>query len=324
MAVDTGTYLKYDAKGLKEDLSNVIYDISPTDTPFMAGAAKGKASGTLFEWQVDSLAAVVTTNAVLEGNVSTFATPAATSRVGNYTQISEKTLKISGTLEAVDKAGRKSELAMQIQKKGKELKRDMEAMLLENIAGDAGGAGTARKTAGMGAWLKSNTDIATNGGDPTYTSGVPAAVRTDGAGTRAFTETILRSVLQQMWSSGGSVEGSVLMCGPVNRAKVSGFAGIATRNLDQSSPKPTAIIGSASVYVSDWGNVRVMANRFQRERDAWVIDYDMVEVAYLRPFAIHDLAKIGDAEQKLLNVEYGLKVKNEAGLGLAADLTTTA
>lgn len=322
MALVSGTATRYDMAGLREDLSDIIYNISPEDTPFMSGAGRGAAANqTLVEWQTDSLAAADGTNAQLEGDDAAFTTPAATVRVGNYTQISRKTLVLSGTLEAVDKAGRRSELAYQIAKRGKELKRDMETIFLRAQAGVAGDVSTARTLAGINAWLKTNTDEGAGGGDPTYTSGVPGAVRTDGT-QRAFTETILKSVIQSVWTNGGDPQ--VLMVGPVNKQVVSGFSGIATRNFDLSnvSPRPTAIIASADVYVSDFGVLRVIPNRFQRERDAWVLDFSLVAARFLRGMRTEPLAKTGDAEKRLMLAEYTLQVKQEAGLGLAADLNT--
>lgn len=319
MALITGTATRYDMNGLREDLADIIYDISPTDTPFMSSIGRGSCSQTLHEWQTDELAAADPNNAVLEGDEASFATPAATVRVGNYTQISRKTVIISGTLETVDKAGRRSELAYQIAKRGRELKRDMETILLANQGGNAGGVGTARRLAGLGAWVKTNTDAAGDGGDPVYTAGVPNAARTDGT-PRAFTETILKNVIQQVWTSGGNPR--VLMVGPYNKTVVSGFSGIATRNFDLSnvSPRPTAIIAAADVYVSDFGVLRVIPNRFQRERDAWVLDFDLLSVRYLRPIQQERLAKTGDAEKRMILAEYTLRVNQEAGLGLAADL----
>lgn len=323
MALVSGTATRYDMKGLREDLSDVIYNISPEETPFMSSAGKGpKASQTLVEWQTDSLAAVDTANAQLEGDDASYSTPAATVRVGNYCQISRKTLVLSGTLEAVDKAGRRSELAYQMAKRGAELKRDMENAFLQAQAGDAGGVGTARTLAGLNAWIKTNDSLGTSGASPTYTSGVPSAVRTDGT-QRAFTETILKEVIQAVWTQGGTPK--TLMVGPFNKGVVSGFSGIATRNFDMSNvkPSPTAIIGAADVYVSNFGTLRVVPNRFQRERDAWVIDFDLVDVSYLRPFKTETLAKTGDAEKRMLLAEYTLRVKQEAGLGLCADLTAS-
>lgn len=315
----SGTYLTYNQKGLREDLSNVIYRISPEDTPFISSIGRTKAKGTLHEWQTDALRAAVTTNQVTEGNDSTFTTPSATVRVGNYTQIAEDTLILSGTAEVVDKAGRESEEAYQIALKGAAIKLDMEANALHNVGADAGGASTARKMATLGAWVKTNDSLGTSGGSPTYTSGVPAAARTDGT-QRAFTETILKSVMSLCYTSGAKPR--TLMVGPFNKTAVSAFSGVVTRNFDMSnvSPAPTAVIAAADVYVSDFGVLRVIPNRNQRERDGWFLDWNMLALGTLRPFAKHDLAKTGDAEKKLMNVEYTLVVRNEAGLGLAADL----
>lgn len=324
MAIVTNTFTRYGAIGLREQLADVIYNISPIDTPLFSGMARDKAKQTLFEWQTDSLAAVDTANKHLEGDdITTFPAVSPTVRVGNYTQISRKLLILSGTLEAVDKAGRKSELAYQIAKRGKEIKRDMEAIVFENLGGDAGGVSTERQTATLGAWVKSNTDFGATGADPTYTSGVPGAARTDGT-LRAFTETILKSVAQEVWSSGGTLKN--LFLGPYNKTVASGFTGVVSRNFDISNApaKPTAAIAAIDVYVTDFGTLRILPSRFQRERDGWYIDFDYLAVAYLRPFHTVKLAKTGDAEKRMLLVEWGFKCKQEAALGLAADLSTSA
>lgn len=322
MAIVSGTATRYDMQGLRESLDDIIYNISPEDTVFTSSIRRTRGKQTLEEWQTDTLAAADGTNAQLEGDDVSFSTPSATVRVGNYMQISYKTLIVSKTLETVDKAGRRSEIAYQISKRGPELRRDIETIFLRAQAGVAGGTATARTLAGLNAWLKANDDFGTSGASPTYTSGVPGAVRTDGT-QRAFTETILKSVVQSTWTNGGNPR--VLMVGPVNKQKVSAFSGVVTRNFDISnaSPKPTAIIASADVYVSDFGVLRVIPNRFQRERDGWVLDWDLLEMRALRPMTLERLAKTGDAEKRLLVTEYTLCVKQEAGLGLAADLTTT-
>lgn len=323
MAVFTGTGTRYDVQGLRESLSDVISDISPEQTPFFSGAGTGpKAKQTLVEWQTDSLAAAAA-NAVVDGNDSTFSVPSATTRVGNHTQISEKTLILSDTLEVIDKAGRKSELARLIAKFGKELKRDIEFISLSAQGGVGGNSTTARLVASMSSWLQTNTSFGSgSGADPTYTSGVPGTARTDGT-QRAFTETINKAVISDGYTAGA--EFSTLMVGPFNKTVVSGFAGIATRNYDLSnvSPRATAIIASADVYVSDFGVLRVIPNRFQRERDAWYLDWNMVSYAFLRPFQVRKLAKTGDAEKRLLNVEWTIRVDNEAALGGAFDLNTS-
>jgi len=326
MSQTANTFDTFNAKGIRESLSNVIYNISPEETPFMSNVGRENVKNTYFEWQTDSLAAASTTNAQIEGDdVSSFDSTSATTRIGNYTQISSKTVVISGTLESVDKAGRRSELAYQLAKRSAELKRDMESIMLTNQAAAAGSAGVStalRKTGSLLAFLKSNTDKGTGGADPVYTSS-PNATRTDAtaANLRTFTETILKSVIQKVWAAGGSPK--ILMVGPVNKQRVSGFAGIAQIRKEVVGNNPASIIGAADVYVSDFGNVNVVPNRFQRERDAFVLDPEYASVAFLRPFNTVELAKTGDAEKRMINVEWGLKVNTEAAHGLAADLTTT-
>jgi len=326
MSQTSNTFDTYNAKGIRESLSNVIYNISPEETPFMSNIGRENVKNTYFEWQTDSLAAASTTNAQVEGDdVTTYDSTSATTRIGNYTQISYKTVLISGTLESVDKAGRRSELAYQLAKRSAELKRDMESIMLTNQAASAGSAGVStalRKSGSLLAFLKTNTDKGTGGADPSYTT-KPDATRTDAtaANLRTFTETILKSVIQKVWASGGSPK--VLMVGPVNKQRVSGFAGIAQIRKEVVGNRAATIIGAADVYVSDFGNVNVVPNRFQRERDAFVLDPEYASVAFLRPFNTIDLAKTGDAEKRMIVVEYGLKVNTEAAHGLAADLTTT-
>lgn len=323
MAVVTNTFIRYDAQGLRESLSDIIYDISPEETPFLSAAGRGSCNQTLEEWQTDVLASADTANAQIEGDdISSFPAVTASVRVGNYTQISRKLLILSDTLEAVDKAGRQSELAYQMARRGVELKIDIESMALENIGGVAGGTATARKAAGLGAWVKSNTSTGTSGANPTYTSGVPSAARTDGT-QRAFTETIMKSVIETMWVAGAKVKN--LFVGPVNKQKVSAFSGVVTRNFDMTNvdPSPTAIIAAVDVYVSDFGTLKIFPSRWQRERDAWFLDFDYLSVDYLRPFQTSELAKTGDAHKRMLLAEWTLVVKNEKALGLAADLTTT-
>jgi len=325
MSLVSGTGTRYNFKGLRESLHDRIYNISPEETPGISGMGRGpNAKQTLEEWQTDSLAAADGTNAQLEGDDASFSTPSATTRVGNYCQIMRKTLILSDTLEVVDKAGRRSELAYQLAKRGSEIKRDLETVVFRAQAGDAGGVGTARTMAALNAWLKTNTDFyTTSGGDPTYTSGVPDAVRTDGGTLRNFTETIGKNVIESCWDEGANPK--VLMVGGNNKQYVSAnWSGIATRNYDLSNveARPMAAIAAIDVYVHDFGVLRVMPNRFQRERDAWFLDFDYLELRYLRPLRQVRLAKTGDAEKRMLVQEVTLCNKNEAALGAAFDLTT--
>ena len=314
MAQVSGTYSKYDAVGLREDLTDIIYNISPTDTPFMSSIAKSKATAVNHEWQLDSLAAASASNAQIEGDEVSFSAPSSTTRRGNVTQIATKSVIISGTLEAVNKAGRNSELAYQISKASKELKRDMETSLCDNNAQVAGDDSTARELSGLGSWLKTNQS-AGGGGSAPGTSGTNA--RSDGT-QRAFTEDQLKTVIKSVWDNGG--DPSMVMVGSFNKQKLSGFTGGSTR-FDPAENK--RLVAAVDVYESDFGALQVTPNRFQRARDAFVITPDLFAVAFLRDFSLEDLAKTGDAMKQFLLVEYTLESRNESGSGIVADLTTS-
>lgn len=323
MTQPTNTFDSYDAKGIREDLSNVIYNISPEETPFMSNVGKGSAKSTYFEWQEDSLSATDTNNAQVEGDDAPAVEPSPTARIGNYTQISRKTVTVSGTLEAVDKAGRKSEMAYQMAKRGAELKRDIEAIATSGQAAVGGNSTTARKTAGFGAFLRTNTNNGATATEPTLsgtTSGYPNAAAGDGT-DRAYTETILKDVVQQVWTEGGDAR--MLMVGAVIKQKVSGFAGIAAQRFNVTGAKPGTIIGAADIYVSDFGNLEIVPNRFMPADVAYHVDPSMASIAFLRPFQKEELAKTGDAEKMLLICEWGVKVNNERAHGVARDITAT-
>ena len=308
-------YNAYDAIGQREDLTDVIYNISPTETPFMSSIGKTKATAVYHEWQTDSLAAATTANAAVEGADASDATLSPTTRLGNYTQILQKTIKVSGTLDAVNKAGRKSEKAYQLAKASQELKRDLETILLSNQGRDAGSSNSgARKMGSLLSWIKTNSSAQTNGGDPT-TIGVSA--RTDG-NTRTFTEALLKEVVAEVFVSGGSP--TVLMVGAAGKQKVSSFAGIGETRFNVTGAKPSTIIGAADIYVSDFGNMSVVPNRFMRTRDALILDPEYAAIAYLRPFMTNELAKAGDSDKTQVLVECTLEVKNEAAHGIVADL----
>lgn len=308
-------YNAHDAKGLREDLADVIYDISPTDTPFQSSVGRTKATAVYHEWQTDSLAAATTNNAAVEGADASDATLSPTVRLGNYTQILQKTIKVSGTLDAVNKAGRKSEKAYQLAKASAELKRDLETILLANQGQSAGSSNSsARKMGSLLSWLKSNTSVGSSGSDPT-TIGV--STRTDGT-QRTFTEQLLKDEVVSVYNSGGNPK--VLMVGPAGKQKVSSFAGIAAQRFMAPANTPTTIIGAADVYMSDFGTMSVVPNRFMRARDALVLDPEYAAVAYLRPFQTNELAKAGDSDKTQILVECTLEVKNEAAHGIIADL----
>lgn len=308
------TYTAHSAIGQREDLSDVIYNISPTETPLLNTLARAKATAVYHEWQTDSLSAATTANAAVEGADATSATLSPTVRLGNYTQIVQKTIQISGTLETVNKAGRKSEKAYQLARASSELKRDIETILCANQARSAGNSSTARTMGTMLSWLKTNVDKASNGANPVT---IGSTTRSDGA-TRTFTETLLKNVIKAVYDSGGSPK--VLMVGSAGKQKVSSFAGIAAQRYMAPSDGQTTIIGAADVYLSDFGSVSVVPNRFMRARDAFVLDPEYAAVAYLRPFATNELARTGDSDNTQILAELTLEMRNEAAHGLVADL----
>ena len=312
------TFQTYTAIGIREDLTDVIYNISPTETPFMSSIGKTKATATYHEWQLDSLAAAAA-NAAVEGATASDITVTPTTRVGNRTQISEKTIKISGTMEAVNKAGRKSEKAYQLAKVSSELKRDMEKALLNNTVASAGNATTARTLGGLQTWLSSNYVGGTNG-----TAGSLGTTARVSGTDAAFTETMLKNAVKSAYTNGGTP--TILMTTPTQKVNVSAFTGVAAQRYMAPSNKATTIIGAADIYLSDFGTLSVVPNRFftadagDSGEVAFVLDPEMAAVAYLRPFQTNELAKSGDADVTQLLVEYTLEVRNQAAHAIIADL----
>jgi len=312
------TYQTYTAIGMREDLSDVIYNISPTDTPFMSTIGKTKATAVYHEWQTDSLAAAGL-NVAVEGATASDATMSPTTRVGNRCQISQKTIKISNTLNAVDKAGRKSEKAYQLAKASAEIKRDMELTLLSNQVATNGNSSTARALGGLQAWLSTTYSGGTSG--VAGASGTTA--RTNGT-NRTFTEAFLQTAVRGVYTAGGNPK--ILMVTPAHKQTVSAFAGIAAQRYMAPTNAPTTIIGAADVYLSDFGTLSVVPSRFMNSTNsaddvAFVLDPDMAAVAYLRPFQTNELAVTGDNESTQLLAEFTLEVKNEAAHGIIADLS---
>ena len=318
MAIITNTFTRFDAIGVREQLSNIIYNVAPTETPFLSNAKVGKAKNTLFEWQTDTLAAAVSSNQQLEGDdVTSFTAVVATVRLGNYVEIARKDAIISETQEAVDSAGRSSEMGYQVAKLGKELKRDMETSLLANKAAAAGSSSVARDSGTFPGFVKTNISKASDGTAPVYTS-IPTDVWTNGT-QRAFTEVITKAVLKLCYDNGANI--STIMLGSFNKQEFSAFSGVVELMANQGRAQAT-IIGAANTYVSDWGTLSVVPNRFVLARNGYFVDWDMVQVNYLRPFQTAELAKTGDAKKRILLAEYGLQVNNEKGLGIATDLNT--
>ena len=314
------TYSAHTVIGQREDLIDVIYSISPETTPIMSSVGKGSARAVYHEWQTDSLAAFMTANALVEGAEFSDSSVAPTTRLGNYTQIVGKTIRVSGTLEAVDKAGRKSEKAYQMAKASAELKRDIETIITANQGQTAGTATTARKMGSLLSWIKTNSSVngsSVTGVDP-ETSGI--STRTDGS-TRTFTEVLLKDVIQQVFVSGGTPTLAVMR--PALKQKVSGFQGNSAYrvNTDNSVGNVTVVAG-ADLYQSDFGVLQLVPDIFMRDsdREVLVLDPEYAELSYLRSFQTMDLAKTSDGERSALVAELTITVRNEAAHGIVADL----
>jgi hypothetical protein len=323
MAVNANTNETFDVSTIREDLQDALISISPTDTPFMTAAGRRNIDNTFFEWGVVSLAAVDDSNRVAEGEASPGNdAPTNAVRQGNYAQISDKVVEVSDTSNAVNGAGDAQTLAKQIAYKLKEMKRDMESMLLSNVAASAGSSGTARQTAGLPAWLRTNVDRGATGADGTTsgsgTSGYPDTAATDGT-QRELTETLLKSVIASCWDEGA--EPSIVMVGSQAKQKISTFSGNATRFKEAEDSKLNAAI---DVYISDFGELQVVPNRFQRSRDVFVLDPSYARVGYLKNTTQTELARTGHSERRLISAEYGLQVDNEAAHGVIADVDPTA
>ena len=322
MTLVTNSLSTYGVQGNREDLTDVIYNISPKDTPFVSMIGKSKAKAVLHEWQTDTLESASSTNAQLEGDTVTAAARSSTSRVQNYCQISYKAFSITGTQEIVDKAGRDSEMAYQEAKAGYELRRDVEAVVVQNQGYLAGATTTARKTRSLESWLVTNTDrgsASSSTGSTGASSTAAGNGATDASLQRQLTEAMAKRVIQQVYSSGG--DPTTIMVGPVNKQNISVvFTG---RTSARQNIGAEMIQGAASMYASDFGDLKVVPNRRQRERSLFVLSPEYAAIAYLRPFKTEELAKTGDAQNKFIRVEYCLEMRNEAAHGVVADLTTS-
>ena len=298
----------YNGKGIAESFEDIIFDISPEETPLLSVCKRMSAGQTYHQWQTDALAPAAG-NRALEGDDATYGTLASTTVLGNYTQISKKLVRVSGTYDVVKKYGRKSEIAYQLMKAGKELKRDMEYAIVRNQASSAGGVGSARSTAGLESWISGNRVLATGsatGTTPGFANGAVAAP-TDGTSV-TFIEADLKSALQLAWEDGG--EPSLIMMSATNKARFANFAGIATKYNEIKGASQGVVVGAADMYVSDFGNHTVKLNRYMRNEAVLCVDPGYVGLATLRPMAKEELAKIGDSTNYQIVTEFAFVVQN--------------
>lgn len=318
----TNTFDSYDAVGIKEDLSDVIYNITPDETPFYSACKKTKAKNTLVEWQTDTLRSS-TGNAHIEGDETSFEAATATTRLNNRTQIFKNAVIIADTDEGLSKAGRAKEMAYQTLKIAREQKLDIEKALFDNNAYEIGDSSTPRELAGLGAWVRTNVNFDSTGStvagaNPVVDGSNPhgSTARTDNDTGRAFTQALFDDVMQQVWTSGGNPDRVYLS--PTNMNIALGFegGGNSRRNIDAARE---TVYNSVDVYVTPWGTVEFTPSRECRGKDVYILQSDMWEVGVLRGTKNTEMAKTGDATKRQVVTELTLCAKNEASSGLVAD-----
>lgn len=325
MAVPTDTVIASSLKQKRESLADAIYRVSPEDTPFLAAIGKESVNATYHEWIADDLGSADTANKLLDGADAVNTTIAAKKRYANYCQISGKVVQVSGRSETVAKAGPKSVMAYEISKYGLKLRKDVEAIVTSTQAAAAESAPNAATTAGIGSWVTGTNASrgAGAGADPVLsgtTDGYPTTAAVDGT-QRAFTEALLAAVIQAVFTKAGKAP-RMCFLGPVNKAKASAFAGLATQRRETGN-KAITIIAAADTYISNYGDVQFIPCLQQRERTAILINPEYVTLGILRDFRTDDLAKLGDSIRKQILVDYCLWVKQPDAHGVVADLTTT-
>lgn len=311
MAVPVNTFQTYQSVGNAEDVDDIISNIDPYETPFMSMARKDKAESTYTETQTENLRAVNLNNAVIEGNDAVNSPITPTVRVGNWLQISEQTTGVSTTEEAIHKYGRKSEMARALVNAGRALKKDMESIILSNQARVVGSSSVAQLMRGWCGWIVTNALRGAGGANGSATTAA-----TDGT-QRNFSEALLKGAMAAAYTAGGTP--NMLMLSPYNRVNASTvLSGNSTRFFDTQDKELNATI---TVYRSDFGPLKIVTNRWQRQRDAFLVDSDMVIIKYLEPFQTHDLAVTGLSKRKQIWANYTVLPKNEAAQAVIADLT---
>jgi hypothetical protein len=293
---------------LREDLMDIIYDISPMDTVFFSKVSRGTAKSTSHEWLTDALVAASSSNAFIEGDAYSAQSRALPARLKNYTQISRKEFAVTGTAQKVDNAGMRELMAYHTARAGKEIKRDIEACVLGNNPASAGTSTSPRVSGGVANWIYSANHIKMSG-QTVWSTTAPvsgfATATIPGSSTTAFTETELKNMLSQAWSCGGEVD-TILVNATVYNT-ISGFTGLATRFRDVGSKQQAQIIGAADVYVSAFGSHNIQLSRYIMSATAFALDMSTWAIDYLRPFQTIDIAKISDEERRMLLCEWTLR-----------------
>ena len=301
----TNVYKTSTAIGEREELSDIIAMIDPDETPIYSNAKKFTTNAIFTEWQVQELAAASASNAVNEGADATYATPTPTTRLGNYHQISTKPVSVSGTIEAVDKAGRDSEVAYQKVLKGKELRRDIEKTLLSP---QKRSGSDPRKAATLYAWI---TNVNDNGATNATGDGTDFNGETTSGTARALALSYIDNVMKDAYEDGGQPD--MLVLSPTNKKNFSVLAasdsGVVTNQINMTQPKPGVLVGTTSMYLTNFGTLDVIVDRFLGNDAVFLLDSDYLAVGALtgRNFMTQPLAKVGDAENFQLLTEWTFK-----------------
>jgi hypothetical protein len=306
--------------GVREDLSDKIYQLFPDDCPFSKACARESASQTFHEWQTDTLAAANAQNKTIQGDDLTNDSRPNTVRQGNYTQIMKKVIGSSTTMEATKTAGRASELAREIMKAGRELNTDAESRFCGNFAAVPPASGTAGESAGALGFIKTNNDLGATGVAPVYSGGNTTGYVTTAAvnGTlRTYAETNLANMLASIWSAGGNP--TMAISSMAMKRKAAAFPGLVSQRRETGT-KLITIVAGAEVYTGDGGSVNLVPSRFMSARDTLVIDPEYWAIADLDSLKIIDLAKTGLATRKALYQESTLVCRNEAASGAIRDI----
>jgi hypothetical protein len=315
MTQPSGTHSTYDHIGRREDLGDIIYDVSPTETPFLSAIPKGKATSTKHEWLTRALTAASGSNAVIEGDDATTDAANANVRKFNYTQISDKVARVSGTQEAVNNAGMSNTMAREMEDKMKELKLDVEKTLLQDVAYVAGNDTLARKMAGLSCYVFTNISKASDG---TAATGDGSDAYTEGT-ARAFTETLLEAALATGWTNGANPSLGILNA--FQKRKIATFSGSSTK---QSNGDGRKVTNNVEIYIDPLGTeIRFVPCRQAPTNTVFLVDPEFLEFSTLRNFQTKDLAKTGDSERKQIIVEYTMEVRNELAHCAVMDLTTS-
>lgn len=303
----TTHFRTYNQVGIKEDISDVISNISPTATPFQSLIGQESVNNTVYQWQEDELAAVAA-NAQVEGHDGTDATMAPTVMRSNFTQIMSKTIRVSATSDAVSTYGRAKETAYQLSKKSAELKREFEFALVGSARNAAAGSSSVARQFGN-VW----------GNDAGGNALVNSSVIVNNSTPAALTEAMVLQVNQRLYEAGG--DASYLMIKPADSLIVASFAAAAGRTRDFETG--TKLVNVVDIYVSPFGTQKVVLNRFMKADAALLFDPANWKKAVLRPFSRTLLAKTGDSDRHFIVGEFGLKHTNYKASGAITGLTGT-